>query len=210
MLLISLQISYMFIKSSKFISSYTQVKDMPADERPEFAFIGRSNVGKSSLINMLCQRKELAKTSSVPGKTQLINRFLINDYWCIVDLPGYGFAKVSSKKKARFSEMISDYLLSRSQLLQVFVLIDIRIPPQAIDQEFMQWCGENEIPFMILFTKADKLSQSKLELSVEHQNAALHQNGWVELPDMLLTSSSKKQGREDVLNHISEVIKSFR
>jgi GTP-binding protein len=185
----------MFIKSSKFLKSFTSWKDMPADRRPEFAFIGRSNVGKSSLINMLCNRKELAKTSSVPGKTQLINRFLINDAWCIVDLPGYGFAKVNSKKKARFSEMIAEYLLNREQLLQVMVLVDLRIPPQAIDQEFMQWCGENEIPFMIVFTKAD-----------EHQKAALHQNGWEELPPMMVTSSRKRSGKDELIAHLNEVM----
>lgn len=196
----------MFIKSSKFLKSFTSWKDMPADRRPEFAFIGRSNVGKSSLINMLCNRKELAKTSSVPGKTQLINRFLINDAWCIVDLPGYGFAKVNSKKKARFSEMIAEYLLNREQLLQVMVLVDLRIPPQAIDQEFMQWCGENEIPFMIVFTKADKLSTTKLEMSIEHQKAALHQNGWEELPHMMVTSSRKRSGKDELIAHLNEVM----
>lgn len=196
----------MFIKSSKFLKSFTAWKDMPLDKRPEFAFIGRSNVGKSSLINMLCNRKELAKTSSVPGKTQLINRFLINEAWCIVDLPGYGFAKVNSKKKARFGEMIAEYLLNREQLLQVMVLVDLRIPPQAIDQEFMQWCGENSIPFMIVFTKADKLSAAQLEMSIEHQKAALHQNGWEELPPMLVTSSRKRSGKDELIAHLNEVM----
>lgn len=196
----------MFIKSSKFLKSFTAWKDMPLDKRPEFAFIGRSNVGKSSLINMLCNRKELAKTSSVPGKTQLINRFLINEAWCIVDLPGYGFAKVNSKKKARFGDMIAEYLLNREQLLQVMVLVDLRIPPQAIDQEFMQWCGENSIPFMIVFTKADKLSAAQLEMSIEHQKAALHQNGWEELPPMLVTSSRKRSGKDELIAHLNEVM----
>lgn len=180
---------------------------MPDDRRPEFAFIGRSNVGKSSLINMLCNRKSLAKTSSIPGKTQLINRFLINDHWCIIDLPGYGFAQVSTRKKAKFGEMISEYLSARRNLIQVFVLIDSRIPPQVIDLEFIQWCGEEQVPFAVVFTKTDKLSPPKLSLALEHFKAALYQNGWEVLPEMFVTSSAKHSGRDELLNHIEGLLK---
>ncbi len=196
----------MLVKSAKFLASYGTNAKMPADKFPEFAFIGRSNVGKSSLINMLCDRKDLAKTSSTPGKTQCINRFLINEKWCLVDLPGYGFAKVSKTKRDVFSEIIADYLKKRSQLAIVFVLIDARIPPQAIDLEFLQWCGENEVPFAIVFTKTDKVKPEQLLMVPENYVAALHQNHWVEFPDMQITSAHTKEGKTELLGYIGEVL----
>ena len=156
----------MVISSADFLISNTTFKKCPEDEKPEFAFIGRSNVGKSSLINMLTDKKKLAKTSSTPGKTQLINHFIINENWYLVDLPGYGYAKASKKSRNNWEQFIAEYLLHRKNLLTTFVLIDSRLEPQNIDLEFMNWCGEKEIPFSIIFTKSDKLSSSALQKKI--------------------------------------------
>ena len=177
----------------------------PKDTKPEYAFIGRSNVGKSSLINMLTDHKGLAKTSATPGKTLLINHFLINNEWYIVDLPGYGFAKRSKSVQRSIEEMISSYILQREQLVNVFLLIDVRHDPQKIDIEFMTWLGENGIPFSIVFTKADKLSATQLRNNVDSYMKSLLET-WEELPPYFVTSSEKKQGREPLLNYIEEII----
>lgn len=191
----------MIIKTAEFSISSAKLSQCPADERAEFAFIGRSNVGKSSLINMLTGRKALAKTSATPGKTLLINHFLINGEWYIVDLPGYGFAKRSKTVQAQIEEMISTYILRRPQLVNVFLLIDVRHEPQRIDMEFMEWLGENGVPFAIVFTKADKLTPARARHSVEDYMRALHET-WEELPPHFLTSSEKRDGRDDVLDYI--------
>jgi len=198
----------MQIKSAKFVRSYYRFSDMKLDSRPEFAFIGRSNVGKSSLINFLTNRKNLAKTSSKPGKTQLINQFLVNDAWTLIDLPGYGYAKVSKRARSKFQELITDYLENSKQLYCAFVLIDSRIPPQAIDLEFLEWCVMKEVPIAIVFTKTDKLSTTKAMENTEHFKAALYQNGWEEIPPCFMTSSAKKIGNEELMDFIARTIKS--
>lgn len=198
----------MQIKSAKFIRSYSRFSDMKPDGRPEFAFIGRSNVGKSSLINFLANRKNLAKTSSKPGKTQLINQFLVNDQWTLIDLPGYGYAKVSKRRRSKFQDLITDYLQNSKQLYCAFVLIDSRIPPQAIDLEFLEWCAVNEIPVAIVFTKTDKLSTTKVMENTENFKAALYQNGWEDIPQSFLTSASKRIGNEELMEFITGVLKS--
>lgn len=175
---------------------------MPSTDQPEFAFIGRSNVGKSSLINMLTRNKNLAKTSSKPGKTQLINHFSINNQWGLIDLPGYGFAKVHARKKSRFSDMILGYLKERRNMYCAFVLIDSRIPPQSIDLEFIEWCGLNDMPFQIIFTKADKLKKSQLAKNTATFDAALYKQGWEELPNRFISSSKDAAGRDEILNFI--------
>ena len=157
------KISHMIIKSAQFVISNTDIKLCPKDGKPEYAFIGRSNVGKSSLINMITERNKLAKTSGRPGKTQLINHFIINDEWYLVDLPGYGYAKASKTSRAKWEKFISEYLTQREELLNVFVLLDCRLEPQQIDLEFMNWCGEKEIPFSMVFTKIDKVSSTVLQ-----------------------------------------------
>lgn len=197
------------IKSAKFVISNTELAKCPAPDLPEYAFIGRSNVGKSSLINMLTGRNSLAKTAAKPGKTQLINHFLINDKWYLVDLPGYGFANVSKVKHEKFEKLISSYILKRSNLLCVFVLIDSRLPMQAIDREFMEWLGEEEIPFVIVFTKADKLSKTKLAANLESYKAEILKQ-WEEVPKHFVTSSEKRNGREEVLQFIEETNKVFK
>ena len=191
----------MKIKSAEFIVSNSEVAKCPKDNLPEYAFIGRSNVGKSSLINMLTDKKSLAKTSGRPGKTQLINHFLINGNWYLVDLPGYGYARVSKSSKRKFQKFITDYFEKRLQLVSAFVLVDIRHKPQPIDLEFMQYLGESGIPFAIIFTKADKLKPKAIENHVEEYCEELLKT-WEELPHYLVTSSSKKIGQEDVLNFI--------
>ncbi|NJB70807.1 GTP-binding protein [Saonia flava] len=199
----------MKIKSSDFVMSNSSVEKCPNEPIPEYAFIGRSNVGKSSLINMLTQRKGLAKTSGRPGKTQLINHFKINGNWFLVDLPGYGYAKVSKKEKKTFQKYITDYFLKREQLVCAFILIDIRHEPQKIDMEFMEWMGENQIPFSIIFTKADKLKPKTIE---QHANGYLNEllNGvWEEAPNHFITSSSKNIGREEVLDYIDSINTNF-
>ena len=176
---------------------------------PEYAFIGRSNVGKSSLINMITGVNDLAKTSGKPGKTQLINHFLINDNWYIVDLPGYGYAKVSKEKSALFEKFIADYLTTRTSLLCIFVLIDARLPLQQIDREFFEWCGKKEIPFVIVFTKIDKLKRQEIVKNIEDYETQLLRS-WSEVPNYFLTSSEKKIGRDELLSFIEETNKVFR
>lgn len=195
----------MIIKESQFITSSSAHSQCPETKLPEFAFIGRSNVGKSSLINMLTARKNLAKVSGKPGKTQLINHFLINNTWYLVDLPGYGWAKVSKTEKEKWGAMIHDYLLERKNLVLIFVLIDIRLPPQPIDVEFINWLGENAIPFALLFTKADKLSHNKNQSSVARFRKTMKSH-WEQLPPVFITSSEKGDGREEVLKYIDELL----
>ncbi len=198
----------MQIKSAEFIMSNSIVAKCPPSRIPEYAFIGRSNVGKSSLINMLMQRKSLAKTSGRPGKTQLINHFLINKNWHLVDLPGYGYARVSKSSKKVFQKFITDYFLKREQLLCAFVLIDVRHEPQPIDLQFMEWMGEKQIPFNIIFTKADKLKPKALERHVELYLKKMLET-WEEVPPYFVTSSADGTGREEVLNYIGEINESF-
>ena len=196
----------MKIYSAEFVVSNTAVDKCPKGRIPEYAFIGRSNVGKSSLINMLMERRHLAKTSSTPGKTQLINHFKINNSWYLVDLPGYGYARVSKKKKATFQKYIENYFLQRKQLVCSFVLIDCRHDPQKIDLDFMQFLGENFIPFSIIFTKADKLTPAKLEKQLNSYKTKLLEY-WEELPTSFITSSSSGLGRDEFLNYIAQINK---
>ena len=191
----------MKIKSAEFVVSNSEVAKCPTNNLPEYAFIGRSNVGKSSLINMLTDRKSLAKISGRPGKTQLINHFIINDNWYLVDLPGYGYARVSKSSKKKFQKFITDYFEQRQQLVSAFVLVDIRHKPQPIDLEFMQYMGESQIPFGIIFTKADKLKPKAIERHVEDYCQVLLEF-WEELPPHFVTSSSKKIGQDEVLGFI--------
>lgn len=191
----------MKIKSAEFVVSNSEVTKCPKDNLPEYAFIGRSNVGKSSLINMLTDRKSLAKTSGRPGKTQLINHFLINKNWYLVDLPGYGYARVSKSSKKKFQKFITDYFEQRKQLISAFVLVDIRHKPQPIDLEFMQYMGESGIPFGIIFTKADKLKPKAIERHVKDYCDVLLKT-WEELPPYFVTSSSKSIGKDEVLGFI--------
>jgi len=194
----------MDIKTAEFSISAPMVSMCPKDTKPEYAFIGRSNVGKSSLINMLTNNKKLAKTSSTPGKTLLINHFIINKEWYLVDLPGYGYAKRSKKEVDKLDQMIRGYILQREQLVNVFVLVDIRLEPQKIDLEFIEWLGLSSIPFAIVFTKADKLTANKANQSVEAYKNKLLET-WEELPPMFLTSAEKKQGRDEVLDYIDRI-----
>ena len=199
----------MDISSASFLISNTTFKKCPQDEKPEFAFIGRGNVGKSSLINMLTGKKKLAKTSSTPGKTQLINHFVINEDWYLVDLPGYGYAKASKKSRQSWEIFITEYLLHRETLLTTFVLIDARLPPQKIDLEFMNWCGGKGIPFTIVFTKTDKMSSSALQRNLKAYSKELLKY-WDELPPIFVTSSESKLGRESVLNYVNEILVAFK
>jgi len=194
----------MQIKSAEFVVSNQEVAKCPNNNIPEYAFIGRSNVGKSSLINMLTDRKSLAKTSGRPGKTQLINHFIINKSWFLVDLPGYGYARVSKSTKKVFQKFITAYFKERKQLVSAFVLVDIRHKPQLIDLEFMQWLGENMIPFSIIFTKADKLKPKAIENHVESYKTILLET-WEEAPNYFITSASKKIGNEELLNYIESI-----
>lgn len=194
----------MKIKSAVFTISNTDHKKCPTGNLPEYAFIGRSNVGKSSLINMITEQKKLAKTSGKPGKTQLINHFLINEEWYIVDLPGYGYAKVSKASREKFEKFISQYLTQREQLLNLFVLLDCRLEPQQIDLEFMNWCGEKQIPFAMVFTKIDKLSSSALQKNMAKYKKEM-QKYWEELPPVFTTSSESGFGREKLLNYIEQI-----
>ncbi len=199
----------MNIKKSEFTISSATVSQCPKDTKPEFAFIGRSNVGKSSLINMLCNHKGLAKTSATPGKTLLINHFIINNEWYLVDLPGYGFAKRSKTVQKKLDQMISSYILQREQLINTFVLIDVRHDPMKIDTDFINWLGESSIPFSIIFTKADKLGPVKAK-----QNAAKWMNAlkeqWEELPPYFITSSEKKTGRDEVLDYVEQILNTLK
>lgn len=194
----------MKIKSATFVISNTNVAKCPKEPLPEYAFIGRSNVGKSSLINMLTNHKNLAKTSGKPGKTQLINHFKINDQWFLVDLPGYGYAKVSKTQRAKFQQFITDYFDKREQLTCSFVLVDSRHEPQKIDLEFMQFLGERGIPFCIIFTKSDKMKPSQLNKSIMNYEKEMLKT-WEEMPKHFVTSASAKTGRAEVLNFIDEV-----
>ena len=198
----------MEIKNSEFVISAPMVSMCPKDTKTEYAFIGRSNVGKSSLINMLCRHKGLAKTSATPGKTLLINHFIINKEWYLVDLPGYGFAKRSKKEVTKLDQMIRGYILGREQLVNTFVLVDIRLEPQAIDLEFMNWLGMSSVPFSILFTKADKLSASKVKLNVDAYQKKMLET-WEEMPPFFITSAEKGTGREEVLDYIEKINKSL-
>lgn len=197
----------MKITTAEFIISNSDVSKCPAEFLPEYAFIGRSNVGKSSLINMFTNHKNLAKTSGKPGKTQLINHFKINNNWFLVDLPGYGYARVSKKTKSVFQQFITDYFEKRQQLVCAFVLIDIRLEAQNIDIEFMSYMGESEIPFCIIFTKADKLSKTKIDSNIAAYKKAMIKNNWTEMPQHFITSSLDATGKETVLNYIEAVNK---
>lgn len=199
----------MEIKKAEFTISAPMVSMCPKDAKPEYAFIGRSNVGKSSLINMLTNNKRLAKTSATPGKTLLINHFIINNEWYLVDLPGYGFAKRSKKEIAKLEQMIEGYILQREQLINVFVLVDVRLEPQKIDLEFIEWLGTSSIPFSIVFTKADKLSAGKVAQNVAQYKKVLMET-WEELPPMFVTSSENKQGRDEVLDYIEQINKNLK
>ena len=193
------------IKNAEFVISSTDYKKCPKNDFFEFAFIGRSNVGKSSLINMLTGRKNLAKTSSTPGKTQLINHFLINEEWFLVDLPGYGYAKTSKSLRSSWAKFISDYIIKREILTNLFVLIDSRHTPQKNDLDFINWCGKNNIPFCLVFTKIDKLSSSQLSKNLSQYRKRLKET-WDEIPPVFLTSSSSKHGKEAILNYIDSIM----
>ncbi len=199
----------MEIKSAEFVISNTDVKKCPAGNFPEYAFIGRSNVGKSSLINMLTGKKGLAMTSQKPGKTLLINHFIINNNWFLVDLPGYGFAQRGKEGRENIQRIIEDYILEREQLTNLFVLLDCRHEAQKIDLEFMEWLGENGVPFSIIFTKIDKISKGRLKENLRAYQDKLLES-WEELPPILLSSSEKKEGREEILNYIDEINKSLK
>jgi GTP-binding protein len=195
----------MKINTAEFIISNSEVDKCPKEMLPEYAFIGRSNVGKSSLINMLTNHKNLAKTSGRPGKTQLINHFKINSNWFLVDLPGYGYAKVSKKTKSVFQQFITDYFEKREQLVCAFVLIDIRHEAQKIDLEFMEYMGDSEIPFCIIFTKADKISKGKVDQHIAAYRKQMQANNWEEMPPHFVTSSLDAIGRDGVLDYIEEL-----
>jgi GTP-binding protein len=198
----------MNVAHAEFMVSNTRVDHCPKSKLPEYAFIGRSNVGKSSLINMLCNRKRLAKTSSRPGKTQLINHFLINNKWHLVDLPGYGYARASKTQKKTFQKFITDYFNKRKELVSAFLLIDIRHEPQPPDLDFMRWLGENYIPFTIVFTKADKIKEREIEKKVSDYLEKLKED-WESLPKYFITSSEKRLGRDELLGYIHEINESI-
>jgi GTP-binding protein len=199
----------MEVVKAEFVSSFADVKKCPNPDRPEFAFIGRSNVGKSSLINMLVGRKQLAKTSNTPGKTQTINHFNINDQWYLVDLPGYGYASVSKTLKAGFGKIIDSYVLKRENLDCLFILLDSRLEPQKIDLSFMEWAGSAGVPLGLIFTKSDKLSANELNKSMTRYENVLLQT-WTELPPNFITSAETRRGKEELLNFIDEVIRNSR
>ncbi|WP_455075453.1 ribosome biogenesis GTP-binding protein YihA/YsxC [Porphyromonas catoniae] len=194
----------MLIKSAEFVVSNSRVEKCPTTGLPEYAFIGRSNVGKSSLINMLTGRKGLAMTSQKPGKTQLINHFIINKEWHLVDLPGYGYARLSKDGRDGLRRMIEDYVLERRELVCLFVLLDARLEPQKIDLEFIEWLGEESVPFALVFTKADKLSKGKLSANISAYKDRLLE-AWEELPPLFITSSEERTGREELLNYIEGI-----
>lgn len=199
----------MKIKTAEFVISNSDYRICPAPKMPEYAFIGRSNVGKSSLINTLVNHRNLAKTSGKPGKTQLINHFLINKEWYLVDLPGFGYAKIPKSLRAQFHDMISNYLTNRTNLMCLFVLVDSRHKPQAIDQEFMQWLAEKGIPFVIIFTKADKLGKVALNKQIEAYKSEM-QKEWEELPETFVTSSEKKMGTQEIADYIEKLNPHFK
>ena len=198
----------MDITSAEFVVSNSRADMCPQTQLPEYAFIGRSNVGKSSLINMLTKNPKLAMTSSTPGKTLLINHFLINKEWYLVDLPGYGYAKISKKEQEKLQQIISSYILRREQMTNLFVLVDSRHEPQKIDMEFIEWLGENGIPFSIVFTKADKAKPTKLKANIDIYLKTLKEQ-WEELPPYFITSSENKTGRTELLNYIESINKSL-
>ena len=198
----------MNVAHAEFVMSNTKLEQCPKSKLPEYAFIGRSNVGKSSLINMLCNRKKLAKTSSRPGKTQLINHFLINKQWYLVDLPGYGYARVSKTQKKTFQKFITNYFIKRKELISAFLLIDLRHKPQNIDLEFMSWLGENFIPFSIIFTKSDKLKEKEIKENTSKYLKRLEED-WEEVPRCFITSSEKRIGKDELLNYIDEINQSI-
>ncbi len=199
----------MEIKSAEFVISNTDVQKCPDGTRPEYAFIGRSNVGKSSLINMLTVRKRLAMTSQKPGKTQLINHFIINDDWYLVDLPGYGYAQRGKENRENLRRIIESYILRRPQLTCLFVLLDCRHAPQKIDLEFMEWLGENEVPFAIIFTKTDKIGKGRLQENLDPSRQKMLET-WEELPPILTSSSENRDGREEILHYIDEINRQTR
>jgi len=194
----------MIIREAKFLVSNSNVGKCPESDLPEYAFIGRSNVGKSSLINMLTNNKKLAMTSSKPGKTRLINHFIINQEWHLVDLPGYGYTRTGKESRLQFSKLIQNYVLKRLQLTCMFVLIDSRLSPQKIDIDFINWLGESEIPFSVIFTKADKISGSKVNNNIETFNTELLKN-WEEIPPYFVSSSVEGTGRDEILNYIDQI-----
>lgn len=194
------------IKKAEFLLSNTDVKKCPPPDRPEYAFIGRSNVGKSSLINMITGQKSLAKTSARPGKTQLINHFIVDDAWYLVDLPGYGYARVSKKSKYKFQKLIADYVMKRENLYCLFVLVDARHELQNIDSEFMQWLGENGVPFALIFTKVDKLGRTVIDKNISAYKKQLLKI-WEELPPILMSSSADGTGRDEIVQFINEINK---
>ena len=194
----------MKIKTAEFVISNTNYKNCPTTSMPEYAFIGRSNVGKSSLINVLVNKKQLAKTSGKPGKTQLINHFIINNSWFLVDLPGFGFAKISKQKRTEFQEMTTDYLINRKNLSCLFVLIDSRHKPQIIDQEFMQWLSIEKIPFIIVFTKTDKLGKIMLKKNIDNYKKEMLKE-WEKLPEIFITSAEKRTGLSEILTFIEKL-----
>lgn len=196
----------MIINTARFVISNSDPAKCPTDRKHEYAFIGRSNVGKSSLINMLTARKDLAKTSSTPGKTMLINHFLVNDSWYIVDLPGYGFARRSKSDREKLERMIKSYIATREEMTNLFVLIDSRLKPQKIDFDFMAWLGENGVPFSIVFTKLDKLSPTAGKKQIEAYCASLLEQ-WDELPPIFRTSSEDRRGRNEILDYIEQMNK---
>jgi GTP-binding protein len=195
----------MEITRAEFISSHANVEKCPLPDKPELAFIGRSNVGKSSLINMLANRRKLAKTSVTPGKTQTINHFLMNDTWYLVDLPGYGYARLSQEQRKGFGVMIENYILKRETLFCLFILIDIRLDPQKIDQEFIEWVGSKGIPLALVFTKSDKLTRNQLNKNIAAYKSSLHQR-WSELPPIFVTSATEKSGRDELLVFIEDAL----
>lgn len=199
----------MEVKTAEFVISAPTVSMCPKDTKPEYAFIGRSNVGKSSLINMLCRNRKLAKTSATPGKTLLINHFIINKKWYLVDLPGYGYAKRSKTEIAKLDQMIRGYILQRQQLVNVFVLVDVRLEPQKIDLEFINWLGQSSIPFSIVFTKADKLNVTKVQSNIAAYKRTLSET-WEEMPPMIVTSSESRLGRDELLDYIESINKGLK
>jgi GTP-binding protein len=199
------KVTFMKIKSAVFEVSSPDLKTCPKSPLPEFAFIGRSNVGKSSLINMLCERRDLAKVSDAPGKTKLINFFLINGTWSLVDLPGYGYAKVGHKDRAEFNQAVADYLENRTNILRVLVLIDSRLPPQPIDLQFISWLANCSVAFALIFTKTDKLSASQVQSSIERFKQKLAEE-WDDFPEMFTCSSKTKQGRQEILSYIAQTL----
>ncbi len=194
----------MEIKSAEFVSSYVSYKDCPKNNTPEYAFVGRSNVGKSSLINMLLERKKLAKISQSPGKTQLINQFIVNENWVLTDLPGYGYAKVGKSMRKDFNKLINDYALHRENLMCMFVLLDSRHAPQKNDLGFMKWLGGKQVPFVMVFTKADKLSSSAVNKNIMHYKKEMLKE-WEKLPDIFITSAENRQGRTELLDFIDNI-----